>query len=349
MNNTTNQKFECWSDLLNHKVKILHGQIAALMLWVEKSQGDAALAEQLCKPYYRLLERIYEEDFPIANAIETSDLVLQMEGEALDHRDPRISLIATIFANVRKQVGSVAHAISGVTDKANLPKDVDLGLTAFAPGSLYLGFSLPDPSEPNEKGQKSLLNKNDPLYKATREAIHVLGIVSQRIDEGKSDDEIAKDFPDPKIRDTALSAIQHLAPTGRMGISSVSLAGKNFTGKSFHRLTPEIRTEVRKWIEQPVKTGDYEEFVGTIREVDLDLRRVELRRLVKRELQEIRCIYPESFAGIAEQALNKKARAYGRIEKSPDGKPRLLQIEKIELLDPPTESKGQTGKQQPLI
>ena len=348
MKTTVNQQFEGWSALLNHKVKILHAQIASMLAWVEKSNGGPELAQQLCAPYYKLLEDIYEQDFPIAKAIETSDFLLQLEGEALNHRDPRISLIVGIFANVRKQVGSVAHAISGVLDKSCLPKDVDLGLTAFAPGSLYLGFSLPDPSEPNERGESNLLKQNDPLFKATREAIHALGIVSQRIDEGKSDDDIAKEFPDPKIRDTALSAIQHLAPTGRTGIRSVSLAGKNFTGNAFHRLTPEIRTTVRKWIELPVKSDEHEEFIGTIREIDLDLRRVELRRLIETEVEEIRCIYPENLAGIAEQALNQKVRAYGRIEKSPDGKPKLLQVEEFELINPPARS-TESHKQSPLL
>jgi hypothetical protein len=323
---------ETWCDQIDHKVKLVHGQIAAIINSAGKNGCDQAFIDQLCSPYYRLLDRIYQDDYPVARAIENSDLVLQFEGEAVDGRDPSIMLIATVFSNVRRRVGSLAYAIAGVLNpKGTLPKDVDLGLTAYATGSLYLGFSLPDPAGVDENGERSLLQEIDPLYEATKKAIHALGVVSQNLDEGGTEEALAKEIPDPKIRDTALVAVQGLAPTGHSGIRSVSIAGRSATGRHFSRLTPEIRAIAKTRTETPTTPSEAAEFSGVIREIDLDFRRFELRRIIGSTLEEIRCIYPENLGEIAKAALKSEQQVTvsGTVERSPDGKPKLLQISNL--------------------
>ncbi len=325
---------ESWTGVLNLKVKILLAQAASMQSWAEKSGGGEDLVEKLCAPYYHLIEEIYTEDFPVARAIESSDLLLHLEGSALKQRHPRISLIATVFSSVRKQVGSVAYALAGVLEKTTLPKDVDLGLTAFAPGSVYLGFSLPDPGSEDEKGERSLLGEEDPLYKATRQAIHALGIISKQVETGASLDEIAKEFPDPKVRDAALTALHQLAPTGRIGIDSVGLCGRGMADRKFRTLTPTVRKKLKPWTEHPVQGGESGEFTGTVREIDLDVQRIELRQLVGTAVEEIRCVYPVALEAIAKDALTnqKQVRASGKVERGADNRPRLLELQRLEIV-----------------
>jgi hypothetical protein len=324
---------ETWCGQLDRKVRLVHEQIAETISATKKTGCDQAFVDQLCAPYYRLLDRIYAEEYPVAKAIESSDLVLQFDGEAVNGRDPRISLIAAVFSNVRRRVGSVAYAIAEVVNpKGTLPKDVDLGLTAYATGSLYLGFSLPDPDAFNEAGEKNLLKEDDPLYRATKEAIHALGVVSQNLDSGASEADLAREIPDPKVRDAALVAVQGIAPTGRLGIQSISVAGRAATGRQFHRLTPELRAVAKERTEKPSMPAATAEFSGVIREIDLDFRRFELRRISTSEVQEIRCIYPEEFSTEAKAAFESQnsVKIIGHVEKSPDGKPRLILITKLE-------------------
>ena len=262
-----------------------------------------------------------------------SDLLLHLEGAAFKTNLPRVSLISSIFSTVRKQVGSVAYAISGITDRKMLPKDVDLGLTAFAPGSLYLGFSLPDVKTADEDGQIKLFGEQDPLYKATKEAIRILGVVSGQVEEGATEDDITEKIPDPMVRDRALSALWHMSPSGRTGIDTISIANRSMGDRKFRNLTPEIRKKIHRLISSPVKSDETGEYIGTVREIDLDIMRFELRRLVSNTIEGIRCVYKQELSQIAKGALDKKVRVTGKIEKSEKGRPRLLEVQDIKIFD----------------
>lgn len=318
---------ETWTELAEKKAAILQRQVAAVMAW---AGDDTELAAQLAEPYFELLQEIYSEELPLAKAIDTSDFVVRLDGEAVAGRDPRISLIADFFVNVRRRVGSVAYAISGVvTEKSVLPKDVDLSLTAYATGSLYLGFSLPDPESVNEKGEKNVLGAEDPLYVATKRAIRTLGIVSQSLEEKQPPAEIAERIPDPRVRDTALVAIQNLAPSGKKGIHSVTVTGKTFDPHgTFHRLTPEIREAAKQSANAKVADGEVATLSGIIREIDRDAHRFELRRIAASAIEEIRCIYATEYDSLAARALEEQftVTVSGLLERSPDGRPRLLHV-----------------------
>lgn len=319
------------SETLRRKARMLHGQIASLQRWAAEAGMERAKTESLVAPYYRMLDTLYGEDFPLASLLEDSDLVLRMDGEAVAHAKPRISLIATVFQSVRKRVGAVAYALSGVTglSRSTLPGEVDLSLSAYAPGSLYLGFNLPPPEQPDKKGNVPLSGV-DPLYEATRAAIKALGVVSEMLNRDDSEKTIAREYPDPRVRDTLLSAVRQLAPTGRTGISTVQLGGRESgLGQSLATLTPEIRQTVKGWTEHPVKSTKIESFEGTVREIDLDVRRFELRRISGTSIQEIRCIYAEDMAGDAEQWLNERLRVTGTVECDAAGEPKLLEATEI--------------------
>jgi hypothetical protein len=206
-------------------------------------------------------------------------------------------------------------------------------LAAFAHGSLYLGFSLPPSDFEYPEGDRSLLGSQDPLFAATREALKVLGAVTRSLNSDQAQAEIAAAIPDPKIRDTAITAIQRIAPSGRKGIDAIEIGGRSMETAGFTELTPTIRKTIRAMVEHPVLSDERGEFVGIVREIDLDVRRFEIRRIERSEIEEIRVIYPDSLDDVAERLTNRKVRVAGQLERTPEGKLRLVQASDVTVVE----------------
>jgi hypothetical protein len=319
-----------WNELIEKKVRILHNQIASLKIWINENNGDDVLFNSMVAPYYSLLESIYEEEFPISNVIENSDLVLKLEGINLNTSNPRLSLISTVFNNVRRQVTNVTKAFAEISDiKKSLPKELDLGLSAVAKGSVILGFTIPSEEIIDKNNQMSMLGKEDPLYKATREAIKTLGVISKFAAEDSNFDLIEEEISDPKIRDTALVALKNISPSGRTEVERVGVMGRNFSENKINYLTSTSRKNLKNILKEPVKSSEIETYKGIVREIDLDAGRFDLRRISGAEIEDIRCIYPKEFEKVASSSLNKKMKVKGRIARSSSGKPRLLMVENL--------------------
>jgi hypothetical protein len=318
-----------WSDVLDYKARILYAQIALLQEGVRDQGGSDEMIDALCEPYVELLKSMYAEDYPLAKAIEESDLLLQLEGPAINRDNPRISVITGVFSKVRKEVANIAKAIAQISNtQRRIPKEMDLGLSAFARGSLILGFTLPSPEEIEEAnaGQQSLLGEQDPLYQAARQAIHTLGLVTQHIGEGKALDELATFVPDAQVRDTALLAIENLAPSRRQGIDSVRIAGREIGALEAAPLTYAVREALHKQLRHPVVSEEEVTIVGDVREIDLDAHRFELRHIENMEVNDVRCVYSEESDEEAAEWLNKHIRVTGTVDRDQAGKPRLLEV-----------------------
>jgi hypothetical protein len=212
--------------------------------------------------------------------------------------------------------------VSSLNEAVELPREFDLGLSSFAKGSLYLGFSLPEATPGHA------LLPGDPLLTASRAALSTLGAVTAHIDESNAYDLIQRDFADPKLRDAALSAVGQLAPSGRRGVSSVAIGGRAMRDRTWCTLTPHTREQVRAWLDRPVLSDEVIELRGRVRAIDLDLRRFDLRRIDGGNLPDLRCIYPDSFDGPAKQWLDATVIVRGQVE-SYQGVARLLQVQSV--------------------
>lgn len=333
---TNHAQFEKWSDVLDYKARILYSQIALLQKGIADEGGSDELIESLCAPYVELLKSMYAEDYPLAKAIEESDLLLRLEGPAINRENPRVSIITGVFKKVRTQVANVAKAIAQLSEsKRTVPREMDLGLSAYARGSLILGFTLPSASEIEEAhgGQMSLLGEQDPLYQAAKQAIRTIGVVTQHVTEDQPLEELAKAIPDAKVRDVALAAVKELTPTGRQGIDSVIISGKDIGGLDRTPLTPNVREAVSAKLEHPVIGQESAKFIGDVREIDLDARRFELRHIENMTVNVVRCSYTNQTDDEAAEWLNKHIRVVGNVERDQTGKARLLDIVSLEVLD----------------
>ena len=322
-----------WQGALRHRAEVLHQQIAAMQRLVRESGGDDETLGRACAPYYRLLDEIYEKDLPIARALDRSDLLLHLDGEGLQTGRPRLSLVTGIMTDVRKQVGTMIKTlVSSINEAVELPREIDLGLSSFAQGSLYLGFSLPEPNP------GYLVLEGDPLFVASRQALMTLGAVTAHINEPNAYELIQREFSDPKLRDAALSAVGQLAPSGRRGVSSLEIGGRALQKGAWRLLTPQTRLQVRAWLEQPVVSRETLELRGRVRAVDLDLRRFDLRR-VGENLPDLRCIYPAALDARAKGWLDATVVVRGQVEMY-QGAARLLQVQSVEEAERPGAAQG---------
>ena len=316
--------FHTWAAVLHRRAQLLHQQIAAMQALVRESTGRDEDVARACAGLYRLLDQLYEHDMPLARALDSSDLLLHLEGEGLSRKNPRLSLVTGVMSDVRKQVGTMIKTlISSLDETLELPREFELGLSSFARGSLYLGFTVPEP----EAAFAAL--PNDPLVKASHAALATLGSVSALCDEPNGYEQIRRDFADPKLRDAALSALGQLAPSGRRGVSSIALGGRALGNRSWPTLTPQTRQQVRSWLERPVLSEEAITLTGRVRAIDLDLRRFDLRRIDVADHPDLRCIYPAAFDPPAKGWLDQIVRVRGHVE-SYRGVARLLQVTEVD-------------------
>lgn len=321
--------FPNWSSVLKRRTELLHQQIAAMQRLVRESGGDEETLERACAPYYRLLDEIYEKEMPVAHALDRSDLLLHLDGEGLQTSSPRLSLVTGIMGDVRKQVGSMIRTlVSSINERVDLPKEIDMGLSSFAQGSLYLGFSLPEPNP------VYIVLEGDPFFAASRQALTTLGNVTRHINEPNAYDLIRHEFADPKLRDAALSAVGQLAPSGRRGISTLEISGRAMPRGAWQMLTPQTRQQVHAWLNQPVVGNEVVELRGRVRAIDLDLRRFDLRRIDGGNLPDLRCIYPAAFDTRAKKWLDATVVVHGQVETF-QGAARLLQLQTLEEIEIP--------------
>jgi hypothetical protein len=317
--------FPDWASLLRQRAQLLHQQIATMQRLVTESGGGEEILAKACAPYYALLDDIYAREMPVARALDRSDLLLHLDGDGLETESPRLSLVTGIMGDVRKQVGAMIRTlVSSINEAVELPREIDLGLCSFAQGSLYLGFSLPEP------GPGYAVLTGDPLFNASRQALTTLATVTGHLDKPDAYDSIRRDFADPKLRDAALSAVEQLAPSGRRGVSSLAIGGRAMRqGTPWPVLTPHTRRQVRAWLEKPVLSDEVIELRGHVRAIDLDLRRFDLRRIDGGNLPDLRCIYQPSFDHRAKKWLDATVTVRGQVE-SYQGAARLLQVHIID-------------------
>jgi hypothetical protein len=318
-----------WVAEVHSKAHILLAQIENARQLAEQTGVDA---DAVCRELYRKVDELYETEFPLAKAMDESDLVFHLEGPALRDHTPKLKLIESIFSNIRQQVFSVAKAVAQLGDNANISdSDIELSLSALAPGSLYIGIKA-EPPEQND-GQKFLLGADDPVLRATREAMRSIRVISKHLNEESF--EAKQEIPDANVRDAALVAIARLAPTKRSGIDRITIAStddsRSLVGEP---LTPKLRKELKQQLRQDKRTGlSSFTIAGEVRELDLDFRRFELRRLTHNPTASIRCQLSTDALVNLEKLAGKRVEVSGFGDDVSTGIPRMMRVVRVVALN----------------
>jgi hypothetical protein len=319
-----------WVQQIENRAKLIHSEIA---LWQSRAVELGIDLDLVCGPFYKILNDLYSEDLPLAKARDSSDLLLHIEGAAVDDI-PRLSLVSSVFSNVKGQVRDLTKAIFGIVADHRLPPhEVDLGLSGLAKGSLFVGFNVAPFRE--QYGQRNLLGNDDLLFQATKNALRTINAVSHTIEFSEAEEatlKVAEIVSDPLVRDAALVAVRRIAPTGRAGVSRIGVTSSS-DERGLAVLTPDSRRQIGKMLERPVQSKEVMEFEGVVREIDLDAKRFDLRGIANEKVQDIRCVYVGLEEVHPRRLLDSKVRVRGLVERRADEVPRLLAVSSVEFLD----------------
>lgn len=324
-----------WTNAVERKAAIIHSQMAmarALAL------ANRANPEEISEPYLALLRTLYAEEFPFAQLADSSDLVARFRGPAVDIHDPTVSIVISLFSDLREQIRSIAKSIVGLaSDKRMLwPAQLDPHLSGVAHGSLLVGVSVSPPASDTAKGhQYEIEGASEQMFESVRSAVRSLSLVAHYIKDGGVSDAIREAFPDPAIRDTVLVAAKRLAPSGRRGIDSVSFSSPETGQDRVDTLTSKSRFALAQALVSPVKVSTIGTFDGLVREVDLDARRFEIRGVSG--IGAIRCVYGPMHDEVVRAALDAKIRVSGRYETVEGQRPRFVAVDTLEVLCIPGE------------
>ena len=221
-----------------------------------------------------------------------------------------------LLTKTRDQVTKLAKQIGGVT-AVRVPAGLDMSLVGIARGSLFLGFSSSDQSD-----------QSGPTAQAVDAIVRATGLIVK----GATIEELSEALPDPAERDMAVDAVRGLSPSGMLGISEIDVLGRRVPHTV--TLTTDTRRSARKVMAEKVSaSSEPVVFVGTVREVDLDASRFEIRSIAGID-GAIRCAH-ELEEEVVKGIVDMRVRVTGTPEYAPGGRAvRLLWVSEIEVLAP---------------
>ena len=322
-----------WTNAVESKAAIIHSQLAIARAL---ATANRASADEISKPYLALLRTLYAEEFPFAQLTDSSDLVARFRGPAVDIHDPTVSIVISLFSDLREQIRNIAKSIVGLASDRRMlwPAQLDPHLSGVAHGSLLVGVSVSPPASDTAKGhQYEIEGASDQVFESVRSAVRSLSLVAHYVGDGGVNDAIREAFPDPAVRDTVLVAARRLAPSGRRGIDSVSFSSPESEQDRVETLTPKSRLALSQALISPVKVSTSGTFDGLVREVDLDARRFEIRGVSG--VGAIRCVYGPMHDQVVRAALDARIRVSGRYDTIEGQRPRFMAVDRLERLSNP--------------
>ena len=328
-----------WVKALEAKARIIHGQLAAARKLAEEAGLDP---DDVAQPYLDLINDLYRDECQFAQLVDDADLIVRYSGPAIS-LGPTMSMFTSVCRDLRTQIQGVAKAIFGLSvdephaaargARLRWPSALDPLLSGLAHGSLVVGVRIQSPEEDARAHQTELAGVSDSIVESVRTAVKNIATVSRHVGDGGIDeDAIQAELPDPAIRDTVLVAAAKLAPTGRKQYQSVSFYSQDDATPA-RELTAASRRVLNRAVARPVRTSQEGSFEGVIREVDLDARRFEIRRVANAGA--IRCMYQSEAHELVRHNLDARVRITGQYETLAGHQPRLIAVSSLEVLEPP--------------
>lgn len=313
-----------WVEQLNARASMVHNQIMAA---TEVHKLTGMDTSEICKPYWSLLNKLYNEELPLARLLDMSDVVLHAEGDSMSN-NPNLHAVNWLNTTAEKQLKHLAQAALHLSNGIDITsKNFDLRLTSSVNNeSFYAGFKIKEPE------QTALMNGiDDPVFALIKKSITDLTQLGSFFGKKTTDlDDIKEAFPDVAIRDATLTTALHLSPTGKMGIDTIELSIPNNHQQAVV-LSKQNRAIIRKVLSRPVLHSEKNgEFVGRIREMDLDARRFHLRGIST--VGEIRCVLPESHhIRNLKDLLDCTVTVKGKYEVDENDRPRFMIVSSIDV------------------
>jgi hypothetical protein len=304
---------DSWTAHTRDRIREVQDGLLSMAQWASEAGADPSATEMLLHPYREQLETLYERDMPLAKLADRSDLLLHVHGSAASAPSPRVSLLTRLLTLTRDQVTRLAKQFGGVTT-VRVPPSLDMGFVGVAEGSLFLGFS----ADATDGGN------------LTRDAVQAIAAASWLVAHNRTIAELAETIPDPAARDMAIAAVRHLSPSGQIGVTEIDILGREIARPT--SLTTETRRHARGIMTQRhATTNKPVSFVGTVREVDLDASRFEIRN-VEGQADDVRCAH-ELEEDEVKRLMDKRVRVKGTPEYGARNTVRLLWVDEVEALE----------------
>ena len=309
-------------------------------IWFDQMAGVVALSKKLGKPcpdlsiYYDEIDKLYGQELELSRLVDHSDLIFHAEGPSAQNNSFKLQVVTNLFEGIDTQIKHLAQSVLklGMDDVRPAMRVLDIRLNGLAPGSIYAGFSI-KPFEPS-----SLIGTAEEiaLMQSIKAVVVNLSEIPRFITNDGISEGLADLVSDPAVRDSSLMAAYKLSPTGRQGIRSLEIINPKTSGEAPTALNPQQRIVLRESLQnQPVikSKSSYGTFIGQLRTVDLDKTRVDLRGIDAQGIGSLRCILPQLTVEKGREILGKTVQVSGEYEKLPNGKPRLMLIEDIKVIE----------------
>lgn len=278
--------------------------------------------------YLQKLNEIYRDEFQLAILMDKSDVMFHARGDGATHESPELNAVNWLTKIAQSSFRKISNSYLSkhFSDKelAKVTKGIGFKFQGYAPGSIYLGFSV----ESESRTDTLFGDESSPIH-AIKKLIMSLSDIPQFIINNKVDKKaILEIIDDPAMRDTALQVSYEISPNGNMGIDELSVANSERHKGTYTQITKRLFKEA---IKQPL-SGEKQtsSFYGEIREIDLDKVRFELRGV--KGIGTIRCIKPKGFS--AREIIGEYCKVTGEYETDKNGKPSLMQVTDIKIETP---------------
>lgn len=318
-------------------VNQLHEKVAA---WTTEIANILALAQKLNLPppdlqsYHHKIAKLYSEELDLCYLLDKSDIIFHANGTAITDHSFGLSAVNSLFKNIDQQIKR--HALSvlqlSLADTKKALQMLDIRLTGIAAGSLYAGFLIqpPKPSELLGTDEQNLIMQD--IKSATLSIAQVPQFVNQ---QGKISEGLSEQVQNPAIRDSAIVAAFHLSPTGKNGITSIDIItpsqmALNARLDVTHRHSLKEAVNKNPIIESKAKNGT---FTGQLSRIDLNKNRFDLREVNAQGVKSLRCILPTLTPEKGREILGKQVIVTGRYEQNHNGKPSLMMVYDIKVLE----------------
>lgn len=295
-------------------------------VWGTLSPEDRRAAFEV---YVRDIEGLMTDELSLAKVRDDSDVIVHADGPALNAKNWSFRafnfVVDSLNAALRGLVADNLLKVSPrlLTSKA-IRQQVDVLVTGFAPGSLFVGASV------------SILNKTeffdyDDVEQLVESAVNSLPQAGALVSAEGISDEISEVLEDPAVRDSAIVAASLLSPSGRIGVDEVSVTGNGEGGFFRAVLTPEKRYILRKAIKSGAvgKNSGHEKIKGIVREVNLDTSRFSLR---SSDGFLVRCFMKGLDHVTATRMLDREVVVEGTAQKDKEGRVRLIALSDIPII-----------------
>ncbi len=304
----------------------LYRALAALRVRYAESNPRAfeLLAEGPLQEIRRIRHEIEEyTGFALAEDLEAR-LWLRLEGPRAKWRETPASVLTAFLDALRKGVQAVAGFIVAgkVTARPSLAlqEACNFELVAFRPGSFGVGLRLPS-------GYQLEMFETEAVA-AARRALDDFLLAARWASSKGTPDELLSLFPEAPRQRTILRALKPFVPRQNGGIDRVVLYGSDVPGEPV-QLTQDAAVSIRKAFEAAVSEHEIQ-YVGEIREMDLDKKSFKLRQVP--DVGEVPCRFGEDFLPIAQGLLGKRVRVIGIRSAGPTSAKAPLQLVDLERL-----------------